>query len=177
MSSIAPGLPPAPPREPRDHDAYRLLGIHVQAWVLANINMADNKAGFVAFGTAALAAYLRPEVGVWLAQPVWGAEPILRVLAMALVLSGSICALIVIAPRARGPGRSLSYWGGIAAHGSPAEYVQAVQRHSADELGRVLLEQSYVISQLAVRKYQWLRLAVWLAAAGFLLVLVAALLP
>jgi hypothetical protein len=84
---------------------------------------------------------------------------------------------MVVAPRARGGGLSLTYWGGIAAHGSAAEYVHAVNSRTADEIGTLLLEQCYVIAQLAVRKFQWLRLSMWLAGAGFLLVLAAALIP
>lgn len=167
----------AAPRDARDHDAYRLLGIHAHAWVLTNINMADNKAGFIVFGTAALAAYLRSDVAAWLAHPVLASAPLIRVAAMALMVASSICAIVVVAPRARGMGRSLSYWGGIAAHGSPREYVRAVHERSADELGDLLLEQVYVVAELAVRKFQWLRYAMWLAGLGFLLVLAAAFIP
>jgi hypothetical protein len=177
MSPPEPGAPPAAQRDARDHDAYRLLGIHAHAWVLTNINMADNKAGFIVFGTAALAAYLRNDVAAWLAHPVWTAAPLIRVLAMALMIASSVCAIIVVAPRARGMGRSLSYWGGIAAHGDSGEYIRAVHQRSADELGDLLLEQVYVVSELAVRKFQWLRYAMWLAGSGFLLVLAAAFIP
>jgi hypothetical protein len=173
-----PSAPPAAPqREPRDHDAYRLLGLHAHTWVLANINMADNKAAFVVFGAAALAAYLRPDVASWIAHPVAAPAALVRVLAMLLMIAASVCAVVVIAPRARGTGLSLTYWGGIAAHASSAEYIRAVSGRSADELGKTLLEQCYVISELAVRKFQWLQWSVWLAGAGFLLVLIAALIP
>jgi hypothetical protein len=163
--------------EPRDHDAYRLLGIHAHSWVLANINRADNKAGFVFFGAAALAAYLRPAVTAWLADPSLEPRALLNVLTMALMIAASLCAMIVVVPRARGAGRSLTYFGGIAAHGSAGEYVQAVQQRTADELGTALLEQSFVIAELAVRKFQWLRWSVWLAASAFLLFLIAAFIP
>jgi len=172
-----PGVPPAPPRDARDHDAYRLLGIHAHAWVLTNINMADNKAGFIVFGTAALAAYLRSEVAAWLAAPVADPAALIRVVAMVMMVASSVCAIMVVAPRARGLGRSLSYWGGIAAHGSSGEYVRAVHERTADEIGDLLLEQVYVVSELAVRKFQWLRYAMWLAGVGFLLVLAAAFIP
>jgi hypothetical protein len=170
--------PPGIEREPRDHDAYRLLGIHAHSWVLANINMADNKAAFIVFGAAALAAYLRAGVAAWLEHPVLAFAPLVRVAAMALMIASSVCAIIVVAPRARGRGmRSLTYFGGIAGYGSPAEYVQAVHQRTADELGTALLEQCHVIAELAVRKFQWLRWAMWLAGAGFLLVLAAAFIP
>jgi hypothetical protein len=177
MSSDPMVSPPLPQREARDHDAYRLLGIHVHSWVLTNINMADNKAGFIVFGTAALAAYLRPGVVDWLSAPVWSPAPVVKAFAMLLVLASSVCAVVVVAPRARGAGRSLSYWGGIAAHDGPADYVRAVHQRSADEIGTLLLEQCYVVAGLAVRKFQWLRWSMWLAAAGFLLVLGAAFIP
>lgn len=177
MSLPAAGSPDLPRRDPRDHDSHRLLGLHAHSWVLANINMADNKAAFVVFGAAALGAYLRPDVGAWLRQPVWEAAPLVRVLAMLLMVAGSVCAVIVVAPRSFGHGRSLTFWGGIAEHEDMEEYVDAVEGRSSQELGRALLEQVFIISQLAVRKYRWLRWSVWLVGSGFLLVLVAALLP
>jgi hypothetical protein len=175
MASLS--TPDSPPRDARDHDAYRLIGLHAHSWVIANINMADNKAGFIVFGAAALAAYLRPEVSAWLDHPVWSAARLIPVIAMLLMVASSVCAIVVVAPRARGRGRSLTYWGGIAAHESAAHYARAVGERSADELGTALLEQVYVISELAVRKFQWLRWAMWLAGLGFLLVLAAALIP
>ena len=40
MSLPAPGTPDLPRRDPRDHDAHRLLGLHAHAWVLANNTVA-----------------------------------------------------------------------------------------------------------------------------------------
>lgn len=169
MSNPAPGTP--------DHDAHRLLGLHAHAWVLANINLADNKAAFAAFGAAALGAYLRPEVGAWVGAPVWEAAPLIRVAALLCLLAGSVCALVAVAPRSRGTGRSLTFWGGIAQHADLDEYVRAVQERDSEELNRALLEQVYIISRLAARKFRWLRCSIWLVAGGFLLALIAPLVP
>lgn len=143
----------------------------VHASALQHVVMADRKAGivFTLLSAALLFLFTRMPVFAWPPD----AEAALWLVTVALLVSATALAFLVVLPRVRGattPG--VLFWGAIARHRNSAAFVEALCANEASQLGRGKAAYCYELSRICQRKFQLLQLALVMAAAGLMLFLV-----
>ena len=133
------------------------------------IRLADQKATFLFTGATALLAFLYKN-GIsrrWL-KPVmlWNILDMSGFVAMMALSLGALFSVWVIKPRLAGSRRGYLFWGAISEHSSAREYADDLSTLSAATLARVKAEHCFELAKVASSKYNILRIALWLCAAG-----------
>lgn len=136
-----------------------VLAWEVKKHVFQNIQMADNKAGFVtALATlgAALFTDLQPNLPMW--------KVVLMVLASGLLMAAIITSILSVQPRiGRNLQEGIIYFGNIASHDSYADFRKDFEESDAlDEVA----QQVYALSRIAQKKYAILSWAYRFLFAG-----------
>ncbi|WP_200342641.1 Pycsar system effector family protein [Rhodovibrio sodomensis] len=144
----------------------------LHASALQHVVLADRKAGilFTLLSGALLFLFTRmPDAG-W---PIgWVVSTWLVV--VGLLLSASVLAFLVVLPRLRhGPGSDPLFWGAVAKHTQPENYLAEICETDAAALARAKAIHGYQLSCICARKFRLLRAALLCAAAGLLLFLAA----
>jgi hypothetical protein len=138
-----------------------------EGYVSRYIQLADAKAGTALVVTAGTLGYLLGQtafVSAILFKS--GCGTLLLAVITGLLLAGSASlSFIVIAPRGSKPGAGLVYWGDVARR-SPADFIDAVRAAGPDGIARERLTHAHAIAKVCQRKYEWLRGALALGAAG-----------
>jgi Family of unknown function (DUF5706) len=143
----------------------------VHSYLSSAITLADQKAAFLFAADSTFLGYLlsrgiirqlSPGNVSWL-LPEW--------LALGCLMSLGIsigAAIYVVMPRLGGNSRGLIYFKAIAARKNSEQYVTDVLSSTDSSLNVALAEHSYEVACISNRKYQHLRLGMWIGALGFL---------
>lgn len=164
------GSEPSSARVPTTAQERALDFMHASA--LQHVVLADRKAGilFTLLSGALLFLFTRvPDSGwpIGLAATLW-------LVVVGFLLSASVLAFLVVLPRLRsGPGSDPLFWGSVAKHAQPEDYVTAICETDAATLARAKAIHGYQLSCICARKFRLLRAALLCAAAGLVLFLVA----
>jgi hypothetical protein len=174
VSSRDPAKPPAPAGagDPVPDAAQERALDFVHASALQHVVLADRKAGIlVTFLSAALVfLFTRTPALVWPLAPTAA----LWLVTVALLVAASALAFLVVLPRVRRGGPpGVLFWGTVAEHARPADYLASVCAKSPEALARGKAAHVHQLAQICARKFRLLRAALILAAAGLLLFLVA----
>lgn len=140
-----------------------------QAYFNSYIQFADGKALAVfAWSSAALGFLVSDEAFVAaLRLGPFSIEGIVAGMPSVLLAVSAALAVFVIAPRLWSSERGLIFWGAVARHASPRDYVDNVLAASDVSLAETRLANTYHLAKVCARKYQRLRAAIWTTAAGF----------
>lgn len=144
----------------------------LHASALQHVVLADRKAGilFTLLSGALLFLFTRVPNASW---PI-GLAAILWLVVVGSLLSASVLAFLVVLPRLRsGPGADPLFWGSVAKHAQPEDYLAAICATDAATLARAKAIHGYQLSCICARKFRLLRAALLCAAAGLVLFLVA----
>lgn len=144
--------------------------LHTSA--LQHVVLADRKAGilFTLLSAALLFLFTRVPETVW---PIgWVAS--IWLIVVGLLLSASVLAFLVVLPRLRHrPGSDPLFWGSVARHTHPSNYLAEICETDAATLARAKAIHGYQLSCICARKFRLLRAALLCAAAGLMLFLAA----
>jgi Family of unknown function (DUF5706) len=133
------------------------------------IKFADQKAAFIFAVASATFAFLVKQ-GAYKSLlipiagrgfPEWAAF-----LSCLLVGFAGLFSLLVVLPRLRGQGDGLIYWKGIVKSGDVSNYLSRIQQFRDGQLTNVVLKHCYELAQIADRKYELLKWAMWFGAFG-----------
>jgi hypothetical protein len=147
----------------------RELASFVHMYIRDFIKFADQKAAFIfAVSSAVLTFLLRHDAQKTLLLPVsvrrvseWIASASVLLVALSGLLS-----LFVVLPRLRSKGKGLIYWKGIVSAGKSADYLAEVQQLRGEDIAGPILEHCYELAEIADRKYELLKWAMWLGSIG-----------
>lgn len=97
---------------------------------------------------------------------------VLLSLTFGMLIISAIFAFLVIAPNLRSPsGEGLVFFGSVAKHENSAAYVSKVSGLSEQEMANLRLQHCYDLSKVCSKKYNRLKVSIWLGSIGtFLLV-------
>lgn len=144
----------------------------LHASALQHVVLADRKAGilFTLLSAALLFLFTRVPDALW--PPSWAAG--LWTAVVALLVAACALAFLVVLPRMPGGTTAdLLFWGSVARHAKPDDYLAAICRAEAAQLARDKAVHCHALSCICARKFRLLRVALLLAGAGLLLFLAA----
>ena len=144
----------------------------LHASALQHVVLADRKAGilFTLLSGALLFLFTRVPDAVW---PI-GLDAVLWLIVVGFLLIASVLAFLVVLPRLRsGLGSDPLFWGSVAKHTHPENYLEAICETDAATLARAKAVHGYQLYCICARKVRLLRVALLCAAAGLVLLLVA----
>ena len=133
------------------------------------IKFADQKAAFIfAVASATLAFLVKQGAHKSLLIPIRdrGFSEWAAFLSCLLVGFSGLLSLLVVLPRLRGRGEGLIYWKGVVKSGSAPGFVSRVRQLRSGQLTNVVLEHCYEMAEIADRKYELLKWAMWFGAFG-----------
>jgi hypothetical protein len=150
----------------RGHEEFAKF---VHTYIREFIKFADQKAGF-AFATASavLTFLVRRGAHKSLLVPLAtrGFSEWAAFLACLLIGLSALLSLLVVLPRLRGRGEGVIYWKGILQSGTETNYVSKIQQSSNDALTAAVLQHCYQLAEIADRKYELLKWAIWSGVIG-----------
>jgi len=95
---------------------------------------------------------------------------ILLLLTFGMLIISAIFAFLVIAPNLRSPsGEGLVFFGSVAKHENSGAYVNKVSGLSEQEMANLRLQHCYDLSKVCSKKYNRLKVSIWLGSIGVLL--------
>ncbi|MDZ7713366.1 MAG: DUF5706 domain-containing protein [Rhodovibrio sp.] len=144
----------------------------LHASALQHVVLADRKAGilFTLLSGALLFLFTRVPNAVW---PI-GLDAVLWLIVVGFLIIASGLAFLVVLPQMRSDsGSDPLFWGSVAKHTHPENYLEAICRTDAATLARAKAMHGYQLSCICARKFRLLRAALLCAAAGLVLFLVA----
>lgn len=133
------------------------------------IKFADQKAAFIFAVASATLAYLVKQgahKSLMIRIADRGFSEWAAFFSCLLVGLAGLLSLLVVLPRLRGKADGLIYWKGIAKLGGASSYVSRVRQLRDGELTDAVLEHCYEMAEIADRKYDLLKWAMWFGAFG-----------
>jgi len=143
----------------------------VHSYITQYIQSADQKAVFLFSAAAALLAFLHQDGGSlrWLKTPAaWGFLGTVTFVAMFALACAAIAAVAVVIPRLPASGRGLVSFLGIAEHGTPRQFAEALAQASKTALLAEKAQHCHTLATVCRTKYRLLRAAVIFEAIGVL---------
>lgn len=141
-----------------------------EGYVRHYIQLADTKAGVGFSVVSGVLAYLLSKDAVRdiVLHPAFTASFGVVVATILFLIASAICAFLVIAPRLRSsPGDSgLVFFGDVAHRTSGDEYVGDIAPRSESDLTAARLQHCYDVAKVCARKYDLLKMSIWLALPG-----------
>lgn len=140
----------------------------VHSYLWSAVTLADQKAGFLFASSSAFLGYLmsdgilrqmRSPSSLWLQ---WSA-----VASLILLLTSIGLAINVVMPRLGGSKEGLIYFRAIACRKMREHYVFDLLSSTQGSLNTALAQHSYELSKICTRKYQYLRIGIWVGLSGF----------
>ena len=136
------------------------FGKGVNDYLNASVTIADAKAAaFMAASTAVGA-------GVLQIQTADGVAPLLRALAIVMLVLALGINAAVLFPRLPSARRGLIFWEDIRTHTDAESYVRAVGQLTDDDVAVEYAAQNYFVSDVLCRKHWWIRAGVLAFVAG-----------
>lgn len=133
-------------------------------YVSQYITLADTKAAWAFAVTSGALAFLLSDMQLrnLLLQPSWTPTYVLLATVLVLLLTSSLCAFLVIAPRFTTSGEGLVFYKHVAARTDARAYARAIASKSVSELTYARLKHTYDLSRVCTKKYDYLAKAMWL---------------
>lgn len=180
----APRLEPPVPSEPMVAPSQRARpeAMHAdfasfhEGYVRHYIALADAKAGVVFTLAGGLLGYLLADAGnrATITEPVLSFEFVTIMLALVSLLTMAALAFFVIAPRLSiKSNEGLVYFGAVAKKTSSDDFLAEVASCSGERLVEARLIHCYDTAVICARKYELLKVAIWLTPLSLLFVLIS----
>jgi hypothetical protein len=138
----------------------------VHGYVAAGILLADQKAAFIFAIDTAFLGYLVTTIPVNV-RHIPLPQQFLLGSALGLLVLSITSVIAVLIPRLGGDVKGLVYFKAIASRPTSESYVSEILRATQSELDVSTVQHTYEISKLCVRKYNYVRAAIWLGLVGF----------
>jgi hypothetical protein len=142
---------------------------YVHEYIADFIKFADQKAAFIFAGASGLLAVLYDRGGraIWHVPVVaWRTHEWLACASMTLTVLSAILAIAVVAPRLSGKAPGLIYWNSISRLPDAQAYCGAIAKLDLGKITEEVGQHCFELAQIAKRKYELLRWAIWSGVLG-----------